>query len=161
MWPFRRKSPPTRATCPAAESGPADGSARNAADGGTDQEDRPLGPLGEKLACRFLRKMGMKILAQNYRCPSGELDLIALDRSTGRKTGSGTIVFGEVKTRSCDRYTDPESAVDAEKRRRMRKAADYYLATHDAGGFAVRFDVIAIVAQEGKEPRLKHIPGAF
>ena len=67
-----------------------------------------LGRRGEKLAAKALKRAGMKILARNYRCPAGEADLIALDRSTRRQSGAETIVFAEVKTRSSDTYTDPE-----------------------------------------------------
>ncbi|RPI60957.1 MAG: YraN family protein [Planctomycetaceae bacterium] len=127
---------------------------KHAGDGG-------LGPVGEKLACKFLRKAGMKILATNYRCPSGEIDIIALDKSTRKAGGCETIVFVEVKTRNNDAYTDPQSAVDSDKRRRIRKAATYYLSTRDTSGFAVRYDIIAIVAKPGQEPKITHIPAAF
>ncbi len=69
----------------------------------------------------------MKVLARNYRCPVGEIDLIALDRHPACGPFGPTLVFVEVKTRGDDTYTDPESAVDAEKRRRIKKAAAYYL----------------------------------
>jgi len=62
---------------------------------------KALGDRGEALARRFLKKAGLQILATNYRCPAGEIDIIALDPST-RQTPAGaeTIVFVEVKTRS-------------------------------------------------------------
>ena len=121
----------------------------------------PLGRRGEKLARRFLKRRGLKILAENYRCPRGEVDLIALDRSTRRQDGAETICFVEVKTRTSDRYTDPESAVNADKQRRVKKAAEYYLASRDTGGFNVRFDIISIVMPGGDEPRIGYVPNAF
>jgi len=123
--------------------------------------DKPLGPKGEDLARRALRKRGMKILARNYRCPAGEIDLIVLDPSTRKDLGSETIAFVEVKTRSSDRYTDPEAAVDAEKQRRIRKVANYYLARHDAADLAVRFDIVSVLIRPGEKPQVKHIPQAF
>ena len=120
-----------------------------------------LGRRGERLARRFLKRKGVKILARNYRCPAGEADLIVLDTSTRTEHGTETLAFVEVKTRSSDRYTDPEGAVDARKRRKMRKIADYYLATHDAADLPVRFDVIAIVLPPGEKPHIRHIPNAF
>ena len=120
-----------------------------------------LGARGEHLAKRWLRKRGFKILATNYRCPSGEADLIALDRSTLKETGSETIVIVEVKTRSNDSHTAPQSAVDADKRRRLQKIANYYLATHDAADFNLRFDIIAVVVPPGGKAEVTHIPGAF
>lgn len=120
-----------------------------------------LGRRGERMASRALRKRGMKILARNYRCPRGEIDLIALDRSTRREWDAETIVFVEVKTRTSDRYTSPAGAVDAEKQRRLRRAADYYLASRPTDEYAVRFDIVSIVAAPGERPRIEHLPGAF
>ncbi len=121
----------------------------------------PLGLKGEKLARRFLKHRGMKILATNYRCAAGEVDLIALDRSTRRELKAETLCFVEVKTRSSDRYTDPASAVDADKRRRIRKVADYYLSRHDADDLNVRFDIVSVIIRPGGNPEINYIPDAF
>ena len=139
MWPFRRR--PTRES--------------------PEAQTARLGRQGEQLARRLLRKQGMKVLAQNYRCPAGEADLIALDPTTRKTLGAETIAFVEVKTRTSDRYTSPESAVNADKRRRMRKIADYYLASRKTQGYAFRFDIVAIVIRPGQEPEVRHIPHAF
>lgn len=120
-----------------------------------------LGPRGEKIARRFLKRRGLKILGCNFRCPAGEADLIALDKSTRRTNGAETIVFVEVKTRSSDFHTDPASAVDAPKRARMKKIAEYYLAAHEADDLPVRFDIVAIVCNEGCKPKIDYIPDAF
>jgi len=119
------------------------------------------GRRGEKLAVRHLRRNGFKILARNYRCPAGEADIVALDRRTRTHRGDGVIAFVEVKTRTSDRYTDPESAVDAAKRRRLRRVAEYYLAARHAQAFAVRFDVVSVVLPADGKARVRHIPGAF
>lgn len=139
MWPFGRATE--------AES-PEGGSAS-------------LGRQGEALALALLRKQGLKVLARNYRCPAGEADLIALDLSTRKETGAETIAFVEVKTRTSDHYAPPESAVNAGKRRRMKRVAHYYLASRKTDGFAVRFDIVSIVIRPGQEPEVRHIPGAF
>ncbi len=131
------------------------------ASGQSDGNRHDLGPRGEKIARRFLRKAGLKILAHNYRCPEGEADLIVLDTSTRRTLGAETIAFVEVKTRSCGRYTDPQSAVDADKRRRLRNVAGYYLAARGGRAFNVRFDIVAIVLGEAGPPRIEHIQDAF
>ncbi|MDP6544822.1 MAG: YraN family protein [Phycisphaerae bacterium] len=123
--------------------------------------EKTLGRHGEKLAARALKRKGMKLLARNYRCPSGEIDIIALDRSTRRESGRETIVFVEVKTRSDDSYNAPESAVDARKRRRIRKAAGYYLSHHPSDQYGVRYDIVAIVAPPDAKPQIKHIVAAF
>lgn len=120
-----------------------------------------LGRRGERLARRHLRRSGMRILAVNYRCPAGEADLIALDPTTRREFGAESIVFVEVKTRSCDRFTDPESAVDATKQKRLRRVAQTYLSSRDTDAYAVRFDVVAIVFHPDGEPEVRHIRQAF
>ena len=123
--------------------------------------EKTLGRHGEDLAARALKRKGMKILATNYRCPPGEIDIIALDPTTRRDSGRETIVFAEVKTRSSDTYTAPESAVDARKRRRIRKAARYYLSHHPTDQYNVRYDIVAIVAPRRAKPQIRHIAAAF
>ena len=120
-----------------------------------------LGPRGEKLAVKHLRKKGYAVLARNYRCPTGEADIVMLDKSTRRTAAAETIVFVEVKTRSSDYHTDPQAAVNADKQRRMRRIAEYYLSTHDAAEFNIRFDVVAVVAADGEPPQIEHFEGAF
>lgn len=122
--------------------------------------EHSLGRRGEKLARRYLKGAGMKILADNYRCPRGEIDLVALDTSTSA-AGRGTICFVEVKTRSSDKYTDPDSAVNADKQQRIRAAAEYYLTSHRAGDFNVRYDIVAIVIRDGQDPQITHIADVF
>ena len=122
---------------------------------------QPLGRRGEGLARRFLQRRGLKILARNYRCPAGEVDLIALDRSTRADLGAETIAFVEVKTRSGSGLAEPQAAVDAHKRRQVQRVADYYLAHHRAAGYAVRFDVVSVVCRPGQKAHIHHIPDAF
>lgn len=120
---------------------------------GRKTRDDSLGRRGEKLAARCLISAGCSILARNYRCPAGEADLIALH--------GDTLVFAEVKTRSSDRYTDPQAAVDGQKRRRYRRVAEYYLRRTGRDDLAVRFDVVAIVVGPDGSPRVNHIVDAF
>lgn len=124
------------------------------------RQGKPLGPSGERIAAGFLKRRRLKILATNYRCPPGEIDLIALEGAT-RENPLETIVFVEVKTRSSDLYTEPSSAVDSEKRRRVRKAARYYLATRPTEDYNVRFDIVSIVMRPGEKPQVEHIVDAF
>lgn len=125
------------------------------------RRSRPLGRRGEGLARRFLKRRGMKILATNYRCGAGEADLIVLDPATRKDLGAETIAIVEVKTRSSDKYTEPQSAVNADKRRRMKRIADTYLITHHAEDYNLRFDIVAIVIRENEKPQIKYIPNAF
>ena len=122
---------------------------------------RPLGQRGEALARRFLRKAGLKILGQGYRCPVGEIDLIALDRSTRKTLGAETIVFVEVKTRSSPDGTRPEAAVDTDKEARIQSAAAYYLAHYPTEGYRTRYDIVAVILPGGGKPRITHTPNAF
>ncbi len=122
---------------------------------------RPLGQRGEALARRFLKKAGLKILGQDYRCPAGQIDLIALDRSTRKTLGAETIVFVEVKTRSSPGGTRPEAAVDTDKEARIQSAAAYYLAHYPTQGYRTRYDVVAVILPEGEKPRITHTPNAF
>ncbi len=122
---------------------------------------KPLGQKGESIARRFLKRSGLKILAENFRCASGEIDLIALDKSTRKTDGVETLCFVEVKTRSSDRYTDPESAVDNQKQVHIQKAARYYLSNRDTDGFNVRFDVVSVIMRQGQKPEIRHIKEAF
>jgi putative endonuclease len=139
VWPFGRK----RAKDPA------------------EDDSAGLGRRGESLARRELRRLGLKILAANYRCPAGEADLIALDPSTRKESGAETIAFVEVKTRAGDGYAPPESAVNADKQRRMRKVAHYYLASRKTDAFSTRFDIVAVLLRAGAEPEIRYIRDAF
>jgi len=147
VWPFRPRSASSRGAAP--DGGPPG-----------DQAGQ-RGRHGEQLARSFLRQLGLKVLAANYRCPAGEVDLIALDASTHKTLDCDTLVFVEVKTRSPGQLTSPESAVDDAKRNQMRKVARYYQSARSAHDLAVRFDVIAIVLDPAGQAEIKHIPGAF
>ena len=113
------------------------------------------GRRGEKIARRTLRKSGLKILGCNYRCPPGEADIIALNPSEKQ------IVIAEVKTRSDDIYTSPLSAITPEKMDRLKKIARYYVETHNAEQYSVRFDIVSIVLSKTGSPQIEHIPDAF
>ena len=122
-------------------------------------DESNLGKTGEELAAKFLRKQGLKILARNYRCPSGEADIIALDPKC--PSGGEAVAFVEVKTRATDRYTSPESAVNAAKQKTLRAIARYYCSSRDTTGLTIRFDIVAIVLAPPAEPKIKHIVAAF
>ncbi len=127
---------------------------------GDDQSADSLGTRSEHLARAFLERAGFRILAANYRCPMGEIDLVA--------EGEGRLVFVEVKAR---RLADmpgaggavrPERAVTRAKQRKIGRAARYYFRACRRTDQIVRFDVIAIdwPADEGA-PAIRHYPGAF
>ena len=107
-----------------------------------------LGAWGEERACELLKKNGLKIVERNYRCPSGEVDIIARDRKT--------LVFVEVKTRASEDYGEPSRAVDRAKQRHIPRTALYYIARHNWEDKPVRFDVVEVLPDE-----VRHIPDAF
>ena len=90
---------------------------------------RSAGNAGEAEAARYLRKKGYTLLASQWRCRFGELDLVARDRK-------GTICFVEVKLRSAGAIGLPREFVDQRKQERLRKAAASYLSTHEKIGRA-------------------------
>ncbi|MCP4248869.1 MAG: YraN family protein [bacterium] len=112
-----------------------------------------LGAAGERAAARFLRRLGYRIAARNYRCRSGEIDLIAVD--------GDTIVFAEVKTRRHDESADPEANVTYQKRLRLTRAAKTYLSAKSAQNQAARFDVLAVVLPATGQPAIEHFVDAF
>nr|BBH88659.1 UPF0102 protein [Thermosporothrix sp. COM3] len=95
-----------------------------------------LGRLGERLAAERLTRDGYQILARNFRCEYGEMDLIAREGSE--------LVFVEVKTRRSTAYGLPEEAVDARKQQRLIRIALYYLGTHELTECSWRIDVVAV-----------------
>jgi putative endonuclease len=117
----------------------------------TGQSDA-LGPRGERLAARYLRDGGYRIIVRNFRCEVGEIDIIARD---GR-----TLVFVEVKTRVDDDPT-PEAQVNSTKQHQLTKAARYYLARYGSKPPPARFDVVAIVWPSDQEARIRHTQAAF
>ena len=102
-----------------------------------------LGREGEQAAAEYLEKSGFRILARNWRCSEGEIDLVAVE------PGGGTIVICEVKTRSSTSFGSPEEAVTVTKQRRLRRLATRWLShqpPHHAPARSVRFDVAAVMS---------------
>lgn len=112
---------------------------------------RLAGITGEHLAERHLRAAGYVILARNYRCRLGEIDLVALDRRT--------IAFVEVKARHGADFGAPLEALGARQQGRIVAAAAHYLARHRLLDRAARFDVVGVWL--GDPPRCELVRGAF
>ena len=111
-----------------------------------------LGDRGENVAARYLRNNGFTIITRNFRCELGEIDIVARD---GR-----TLVFVEVKTRSYDDPT-PEEQVNSNKQHQVTKAAKYYLSRYGTPQPPSRFDVVAVVWPNGRDPQIRHTQNAF
>ena len=100
-----------------------------------------LGRQGEEAACGLLRRAGLRILDRNWRAGRLELDIVCQD--------GPTVVFVEVKTRSSRERGGPEGALTRAKRRSLSRAAQAWLAAHEAWGAPCRFDVVCLVAGDG------------
>ena len=113
-----------------------------------------LGQAGEKHAERFLRRrLGYRIVTRNYRCPAGEIDLIALD--------GNPVVFVEVKTRTGREHADPQDAVNPAKQQRLLKSARFFLRQTRSEDRPCRLDVIAITLDDDNNMNVEHIKEAF
>ena len=114
-----------------------------------------LGKWGEDLAVAHLEASGYEVLARNWRCREGELDLVA-------REPDGTIVFVEVKTRSGTGFGEPSEAVGRVKAAKVRQVACRWLVEcRPAGRSGLRFDVVSIVRRRGFAPVVTHLRGAF
>ena len=116
-------------------------------------EDLRRGARGEKLARRFLRSHGYKILYRNFRaCGGGEIDIVCRD--------GDTLVFVEVKTRSTAYFGAPSEAVNPEKQRLITRGALAWLRMLDNPDIYFRFDIVEIV-MEPDGPSCNLIRDAF
>ena len=114
-----------------------------------------IGAWGEAQAAGYLKKQGYRILARNFSCRLGEIDLIAANRSC--------LVFVEVKLRRSDAFARAAEFVDFRKQNRLRATAALWLSAHETD-LQPRFDVIEVYAPEGeatKRPVINHLEDAF
>jgi len=111
---------------------------------------RDTGIIGEKLARDFLKKRGYRILDTNYRCPYGEIDIIA-------RYGE-VLVFTEVRTKRSLAFGSPEESVTAAKREHLKATAFHYCQTHDNLPPLWRIDFVAVeLDRKGKPSRIELI----
>jgi len=119
------------------------------------EDARALGKWGEDLVAADLRRKGWRITARNVRCRMGELDIVA--------EKGGVLAFVEVKMRKDDRFGAARAFVTAEKQRKLRMAAEFYLQRHRTD-LQPRFDVAEVYAPDGTrtlKPKLEYIENAF
>ena len=110
-----------------------------------------LGARGERIAVDFLVRQGYVILARNWRCPLGEVDVVARE--------GATVVVCEVKTRSGEGYGPPVAAVTPEKAGRLRRLAGEWLRDWDKSHTAVRVDAVGVLCRPGGAHSVEHIRG--
>jgi len=111
-----------------------------------------LGRLGEDLARERLKDLGYRILKTNYRCPLGEIDLVARD--------GDFLVFVEIKTRKNESLGQVKEAVTRRKQTQLSKVALAYMKSNNLWGSKARFDVVAIGLIDGKR-EIEIIRNAF
>lgn len=117
-----------------------------------------LGRQGEEYAAKYLTDAGYRIVARNWRCPQGEIDLVT--------SHGDEIVFVEVKTRSSLRFGHPFEAITVAKLARLRRLAAAWCETaNEAPGRVrasrIRIDVVGVIAAPGQGPIVEHLQGVF
>jgi putative endonuclease len=115
---------------------------------------RWFGSHAERAAARYLRRLGWRIVARNWSCPHGELDIVAVE---GR-----TVVFVEVRSTGGDDPEVPAASVDSVKQARLTRLGLAFLQRHGLLDLAARFDVLAVQQSPGqREPTIIHHRLAF
>jgi len=113
----------------------------------------PTNILGEKyenMAIHYLKTQKYKIIARNFSCPTGEIDIVAYDKA------SDYIVFVEVKYRATNLFGRPLEAVDLNKQRNIKLTSQVYLKSKGWLERNFRYDAIEIIDED-----LRHIVNAF
>ena len=113
-----------------------------------------LGKWGEKRSEKFLRQKGLRTLTRNFRCKTGEIDLVMVDSDR-------TIVFVEVKTRADESFSPSESAITSRKKTRMIRTARYFLAAGEIEDRPLRFDVVTVILGQKGPVQIRHYERAF
>jgi len=108
----------------------------------TSQSTQAIGKHAEDLAARFLEQRGLRILARNFRCRGGEIDLVCRD---GR-----ALVFDEVRLRRNERFGGAGASITLRKQERVILAARHYLAAHGGADGDCRFDCVLLSGSEAK-----------
>ncbi|HEY0634936.1 MAG TPA: YraN family protein [Gammaproteobacteria bacterium] len=110
------------------------------------------GAQAEQTACDHLLARGLELRTRNYRCRSGEIDLIMRDGET--------LVFVEVRYRSSNRFGGAAASIDAAKQQKLIRSAQTYLGEQRLNHMACRFDVVTVSPRDGGE-RVEWIPNAI
>ena len=113
-----------------------------------------LGRWGEKRCERFLKRKGLKKLARNFFCKTGEIDLVMVDTDRA-------IVFVEVKTRANDSFAPAEALITPAKKSRLYRTARYFLTVYTIEDRPFRFDVVTIVLGRSGPIEIRHYENAF
>ncbi len=110
-----------------------------------------LGQTGEWVAADFLEDRGIRVIDSNWRCSSGEIDIVALDGTE--------LVIVEVKTRRSRRYGDPLEAITRAKLLRLRTLAVLWARAHHHVYGSIRIDAVGIIMDGSNAPSIDHLRG--
>ena len=111
------------------------------------------GRRGEELARQFLSKKGFHIIETNYRCPEGEIDIVARHKDC--------LVFIEVRAKTSHEFGSPEESVTAAKKKRLITVASRYRQAHDELPPQWRIDFVAVeLDKKGQPLRIELIENA-
>ena len=111
-----------------------------------------FGELGERIAERWLRRQGWRVVMRRFRNGHRDIDLI-VERE-------GTVAFVEVKARSGSEFGSPVEAVNWSKQRELARSASVWIDRYGRPTDSYRFDVIGVL-MEGERVRIRHVPNAF
>jgi putative endonuclease len=118
-----------------------------------DRERKVIGILAEELALRHLLAHGLRLIARNYRCKLGEIDLVMLDGQT--------LVLVEVRYRATNDYGGAAASVTWDKQRKLVRAAEHLLMKRpELRRHPARFDVVAITSA-ASDTKIEWIKSAF
>ncbi|MGC3954072.1 MAG: YraN family protein [Propionicimonas sp.] len=109
---------------------------------------------GEELAARYLTDLGWRVLERNWRCPAGELDIVAVD--PGPPT---TVVFCEVKCRRGLGFGPPLEAITMAKQRKLRELATLWLRAQSSFVPRFRIDGLGVLLPQDGPHRISHVRG--
>lgn len=110
---------------------------------------KTLGQIGEQTAADYLKSRGYSMIETNWRCPQGEIDLIARQ--------DATLVFVEVRTRHADSTEWAFESITPAKQKRLQKLAHAYLSAHQLQHITWRVDLIAIAWRRNAQPIIEHV----
>ncbi|MEI6621864.1 MAG: YraN family protein [Actinomycetes bacterium] len=116
---------------------------------GQGASNRARGRFGEDVAVRYLGSIGITVIDRNWRSPSGELDVVALE--------GGVLVVCEVKTRSTEAFGGPLAAVTPVKLARLRRLAGEWIAEHPLAVDGLRIDVIGVMCPPRGATDISHL----
>ena len=111
-----------------------------------------LGEFGERVAERWLRLRGWRVVQRRFRTGHRDIDLVV--------EHDGMVAFVEVKARRGDTFGDPVGAVNWKKQKELGRSARVWIARHRRGSDAYRFDVIGVLV-DGSRVRVRHVEDAF